>query len=59
MKEWTAFSKSFGVDIKNAISIQTSINSRSIAGGTAPANVRKALKKAKKEVIAEAKKVAL
>ncbi|MFQ5354105.1 MAG: argininosuccinate lyase [Thermodesulfobacteriota bacterium] len=57
MKEWTAFSKLFGVDIKDAISIEKSIKSRGIAGGTAPGNVRNALKKAKKEVAAEAKRV--
>ncbi len=59
MKEWTAFSKSFGVDIKEAISIKTSLKSRGIAGGTAPANVAKALKKALKEVAVEAKRVTL
>jgi len=56
MKEWTSFSPLFGVDIKDAISIKNSLESRRIAGGTAPANVRKALKKALKEVAAEAKK---
>jgi len=57
MKDWKAFSELFGVDIKAAISIKNSVESRRIAGGTAPANVRKALKKALKEVAVEAKKV--
>jgi len=57
MKEWTAFSKSFGVDIKEAISIEKSLESRAIDGGTAPVNVRKALKKALKDVAAEAKRI--
>jgi len=56
MKEWTVFSPLFGTDIKAAISVQKSLNSRRIAGGTAPVNVRKALKKAMKDVAAEAKK---
>ncbi|MFQ5480198.1 MAG: argininosuccinate lyase [Thermodesulfobacteriota bacterium] len=57
MKEWSVFSKLFGVDIKEAISIEKSLKSRGISGGTAPVNVRKALKRAEKEVAAEAKKV--
>jgi len=56
MKEWTVFSPLFGTDIKEAISIKKSLESRRIAGGTAPLNVRKALKKAMKDVAVEAKK---
>ncbi len=59
MKEWRVFSPLFGVDIKEAISIEKSLKSRRIAGGTAPGNVLKALKKAKKELALEAKKVVL
>jgi argininosuccinate lyase len=56
MKEWRAFSELFGVDIKDAISIKRSVASRRIAGGTAPGNVKKALRKAMKEVEQEAKR---
>jgi len=56
MKEWTAFSPLFGVDIKDAISLERSVESRVIAGGAAPVNVKKALKKAMKEIEAEAKR---
>ncbi len=56
MKEWQAFSGLFGVDIKEAISIKRSVASRRVLGGTAPGNVKKALRKAIKEVEQEAKR---
>ncbi len=58
MKEWRAFSELLGVDIKAAISIKKSLESRRVAGGTAPGNVKKALRKAIKEVEQEAKRQA-
>ncbi len=56
MKEWRAFSELIGVDIKDAISIDKSLESRRVLGGTAPGNVKKALRKAMKEVEGEAKR---
>ena len=50
MDEWKKFSKHFGPDIKNAVSIKTSVKSRSIHGGTAPANVKRRLRKVKAEL---------
>ncbi|MBI5642568.1 MAG: argininosuccinate lyase [Deltaproteobacteria bacterium] len=52
LSEWKGFSKLFGPDIKDAIAIEKSINTRKIYGGTAFATVKKRLQ----AVMAEVKK---
>jgi len=48
--EWKGFSKDFGPDIRNAVKIDRSVNSRKIHGGTALTEVAKRLKAAKAEI---------
>ncbi|MBI5971329.1 MAG: argininosuccinate lyase [Deltaproteobacteria bacterium] len=48
--EWKGFSKEFGPDIKGAVRIERSVNSRKIHGGTAVTEVAKRLKDAKAEI---------
>ncbi len=50
LKEWQRFSKLFGPDIKRAVSIKNSLNTRKIYGGTALSTVKKRLKAVKAEV---------
>ncbi len=50
MDEWKGFSKAFGKDIKNVISVEASVNSRKVKGGTAPETVKRRLKEIEKEM---------
>lgn len=48
--EWKGFSKAFAKDIKKAISIEASVNSRKTKGGTALETVKKRLKEIEREM---------
>jgi len=50
LDEWKALSPVFGKDIKAAVSIKRSLNTRKIYGGTALETVKKRLKAVKKEM---------
>lgn len=50
MDEWKGFSKAFGKDIKNVISVEASVNSRKVKGGTAPETVKRRLKEIEREM---------
>lgn len=50
MDEWKGFSKAFGKDIKNVISVEASVNSRKVKGGTAPETVKRRLKEIEREL---------
>ncbi len=44
LKEWKGFSKLFDKDIQKVVSVESSVNSRRVSGGTAPMEVKKRLK---------------
>ena len=48
--EWRGFSKAFGKDIKEVISIEASVKSRKAKGGTAPEAVKRRLKEIEREI---------
>ncbi len=48
--EWKGFSKAFGSDIKKVISVEASVNSRRVRGGTALETVKKRLKEIEREM---------
>ncbi|HLA51261.1 MAG TPA: argininosuccinate lyase, partial [Thermodesulfobacteriota bacterium] len=48
--EWKGFSKAFDKDIKKAISVEASVNSRKTKGGTALETVKKSLKEIEREI---------
>ena len=48
--EWRGFSKAFGKDIKEVISVETSVKSRKAKGGTAPEAVKRRLKEIEREM---------
>ena len=48
--EWRGFSKAFGKDIKEAISVEASVKSRKAKGGTAPEAVKRRLKEIEREM---------
>ncbi|MBI5492439.1 MAG: argininosuccinate lyase [Deltaproteobacteria bacterium] len=48
--DWQRFSRLFGPDIKKAVAIKNSLNTRRIYGGTAASTVKKRLKEVKAEV---------
>lgn len=50
LDEWKALSPVFEKDIKDAVSIKRSLNTRKVYGGTALATVKKRLKEVKKEM---------
>ena len=50
LEEWKALSPVFGKDIKAAVSIKRSLNTRKVYGGTALETVKKRLKAVKKEM---------
>ncbi|MBI5892166.1 MAG: argininosuccinate lyase [Deltaproteobacteria bacterium] len=50
LKEWKGFSKAFEEDIKRAISVDASVNTRRIKGGTAFETVKKRLKEIEREM---------
>ncbi|MEK6591104.1 MAG: argininosuccinate lyase [Nitrospinota bacterium] len=49
-EEWRRFSKTFDEDIKRVISIEASVNSRKVGGGTALEGVKKRLKEIEREI---------
>ena len=48
--EWRGFSKAFGKDIKEVISVEASVKSRKAKGGTAPEAVKRRLKEIEREM---------
>jgi argininosuccinate lyase len=48
--EWRGFSKAFGKDIKEVISVEASVKSRKAKGGTAPEAVKRRLKEIEREI---------
>ena len=48
--EWRGFSKAFGKDIKEVISVEASVKSRKAKGGTAPETVKRKLKEIEREM---------
>lgn len=50
MDEWKGFSKVFDKDIRKAISVEASVNSRKLKGGTALEAVKKRLKEIEREM---------
>lgn len=48
--EWRGFSKAFGKDIKEVISIEASVKSRKAKGGTAPEAVKRRLKEIERDM---------
>jgi argininosuccinate lyase len=50
LAEWKGFSKVFDKDIRKAISVEASVNSRKLKGGTALETVKKRLKEIEREI---------
>ena len=48
--EWRGFSKAFGKDIKEVISVEASVKSKKAKGGTAPEAVKRRLKEIEREM---------
>ena len=48
--EWRGFSKAFGKDIKEVISVEASVKSKKAKGGTAPEAVKRRLKEIEREI---------